>query len=62
MLAERRSARLRWLADVMTGWDDAEVDTLLRVLRHLRTDVVQHASTAAAPHRQLAPTLVPTHS
>jgi len=54
VLAERRAARLRWLSDVLTGWDDAEADTLLAALRHLRADVVHHASTAAAPHRQLA--------
>jgi len=56
VLAERRAARLRWVSDVMTGWDDAEAESLVAALRHLRADVVQHVSTVAAPHRQLVPT------
>jgi DNA-binding MarR family transcriptional regulator len=53
VLLDRRADRLRWLAQVMSDWDDVDALALLNGLRRLHEDVIVHA--APVPRRSRRP-------
>ncbi len=48
-----RAAQLEQLRQVLAGWDDADVDTLARLLRRLLAPRPEHHDHRARPDRQL---------